>query len=31
MTKEELLQKLSKIEGNNFECKAVQDKLPEDV
>ena len=31
MTKEELLQKLSEIEWDDFECKAAQDKLPEDV
>lgn len=31
MTKEELLQKLSDIEWDDFECKAAQDKLPEDV
>ena len=31
MTKEELLQKLSKIEWDDFECKATQEKLPEDV
>ena len=31
MTKEELLQKLTEIEWGDFECKAAQDKLPEDV
>ena len=31
MTKEELLQKLSEIEWDDFECKAAQDKLSEDV
>ena len=31
MTKDELLQKLSEIEWDDFECKAAQDKLPEDV
>ena len=31
MTKEELLQKLTDIEWDDFECKAAQDKLPEDV
>jgi predicted HTH transcriptional regulator len=31
MTKEELIQKLSEIEWDDFECKAAQDKLPEDV
>ena len=31
MTKEELLQKLTEIEWDDFECKAAQDKLPEDV
>lgn len=31
MTKEELLQKLSEIEWDDFECKAAKDKLPEDV
>ena len=31
MTKEELLQKLSEIEWDDFECKRAQDKLPEDV
>ena len=31
MTKEELLQKLNEIEWDDFECKAAQDKLPEDV
>ena len=31
MTKEELLQKLSEIEWDDFECKAAQDKIPEDV
>ena len=31
MTKEELLQKLSEIEWDDFECKKAQDKLPEDV
>ena len=31
MTKEELLQKLSEIEWDDCECKAAQDKLPEDV
>ena len=31
MTKEELLQKLSEIEWDDFEYKAAQDKLPEDV
>ena len=31
MTKEELLQRLSEIEWDDFECKAAQDKLPEDV
>ena len=31
MTKEELLQKLSEIEWDDFECKAAQEKLPEDV
>ena len=28
MTKEELLQKLSEIEWDDFECKAAHDKLP---
>ena len=31
MTKEELIQKLSEIEWDDFECKRAQDKLPEDV
>lgn len=31
MTKEELLQRLTEIEWDDFECKAAQDKLPEDV
>ena len=31
MTKEELLQKLTEIEWDDFECKAAQEKLPEDV
>lgn len=31
MTKEELLQKLSEIEWDDFECKASQNKLSEDV
>lgn len=31
MTKDELLQKLADIEWDDFECKAAQDKLPEDV
>ena len=31
MTKDELLQKLSEIEWDDFECKRAQDKLPEDV
>ena len=31
MTKEELLQKLTEIEWDDFECKAAQDKLPDDV
>ena len=31
MTKEELLQKLTEIEWDDFECKAAQDKLPEGV
>ena len=31
MTKEELLQKLSEIEWDDFECKRAQDKLPDDV
>jgi hypothetical protein len=31
VTKEELLQKLSEIEWDDFECKAAQDKMPEDV
>ena len=31
MTKEELIQKLSEIEWDDFECKKAQDKLPEDV
>lgn len=31
MTKEELLLKLTEIEWDDFECKAAQDKLPEDV
>ena len=31
MTKEELLQKLTEIEWDDFECKAAQDKLPEDT
>ena len=31
MTKEELLQKLTEIEWDDFECKAAQNKLPEDV
>ena len=31
MTKEELLQKLSEIEWDDFECKRAQDKLPNDV
>jgi ATP-dependent DNA helicase RecG len=31
MTKEELLQKLTDIEWDDFECKAAQDKLPDDV
>lgn len=31
MTREELLQKLSEIEWDDFECKAAQEKLPEDV
>ena len=31
MTKEELLLKLSEIEWDDFECKAAQDKIPEDV
>lgn len=29
MTKEELLQKLSEIEWDDFECKAALDKLPD--
>ena len=31
MTKEELLQKLTEIEWEDFECKRALDKLPEDV
>ena len=31
MTKEELLQKLTEIEWDDFECKRALDKLPEDV
>ena len=31
MNKEELLQKLAEIEWDDFECKAAQDKLPDDV
>lgn len=31
MTKGELLQRLSEIEWDDFECKAAQDKLPENV
>ena len=31
MTKEDLLHKLSEIEWDDFECKAAQDKLSEDV
>ena len=31
MTKEELLQKLADIEWDDFECKASQNKLSEDV
>ena len=31
MTKEERLQRLTEIEWDDFECKAAQDKLPEDV
>lgn len=31
MTKEELLQKLTEIEWDDFECKRAQDKLPDDV
>ena len=31
MTKEELLQKLSEIEWDDFECKRAQDKMPDDV
>ena len=31
MTKEGLLQRLSEIEWDDFECKAAQDKLPEVV
>jgi len=31
MTKEELLQRLTEIEWDDFECKAAQNKLPEDV
>ena len=31
MTKEELLNRLTDIEWDDFECKAAQDKLPEDV
>ena len=31
MTKEELLQRLTEIEWDDFECKAAQNKLPENV
>lgn len=31
MTKKELLQKLNDIEWDDFECKAAQDKLPDNV
>ena len=31
MTKDELLQKLTEIEWDDFECKTAKDKLPEDV
>lgn len=31
MTKEDLLQKLTEIEWDDFECKRAQDKLPDDV
>jgi len=31
MTKDELLQELSEIEWDDFECKRAQDKLPDDV
>ena len=31
MTKEDLLQKLTAIEWDDFECKRAQDKLPDDV
>ena len=31
MTREELLQKLSEIEWDDFEGEAAQDKLPEDM
>ena len=31
MTKEELLQKLTEIEWDDFECKRALDKLPDDV
>lgn len=31
MTKEELLQKLSEIEWDDFECKAAQNKRPKDM
>ena len=31
MTKDELLQKLTEIEWDDFECKRAQNKLPDDV
>ena len=31
MTKDELLQRLTDIEWDDFECKAALDKMPEDV